>query len=370
MEHVAGFLLALFVVCGLRVQDIDLQPAVGTVNDLWFRNYTPLFQGLEHLDEHEIFSPINRNKKKIVILGASAADSLGCDRTWHHPDPQREPTANAAFECSITNQINLQLRERHPDWKAFNLARNGAKLTALLYIYARIMELKPEIVIFADTGGYYAWENGGANDLNNEQYDFITRAFQSDPAAMEAWNGFLREMEKHGTEIPRAKEKVPGPYALFEPRTSTSLADFLELGFRFVRQQTVYDPGPPLPIQLVPFSPNHPVSNPVEPVLAKDPDFGYFQGSDAIRALQKSRGGRYLFIVLPRSEFVYPGSRETWDRSFGKYVLSHGGEYSSELVDLELKPVLETYDGAHQSIFGNKRIATGIIHILEEKHLL
>ncbi len=34
-------------------------------------------------ETQEIFAPENAGKKKIVLLGASAVDSIGCDLSWH-----------------------------------------------------------------------------------------------------------------------------------------------------------------------------------------------------------------------------------------------------------------------------------------------
>lgn len=110
-QHIGAFALALIVVLVLQVQDIDLQPWIGAINEQWFQSHTPIFAGMDNLDKHEVFAPLYRNTKKIVLLGASTVDSVGCDGTWHRPDPTRDPPNNAAYECSIANQLNIVLKK-------------------------------------------------------------------------------------------------------------------------------------------------------------------------------------------------------------------------------------------------------------------
>ncbi len=42
-----------------------------------FSPIQPIFAGMDNLDKHEVFAPLYRNTKKIVLLGASTVDSVG-----------------------------------------------------------------------------------------------------------------------------------------------------------------------------------------------------------------------------------------------------------------------------------------------------
>ncbi len=39
-QHIGAFALALIVVLVLQVQDIDLQPWIGAINEQWFQSHT------------------------------------------------------------------------------------------------------------------------------------------------------------------------------------------------------------------------------------------------------------------------------------------------------------------------------------------
>jgi hypothetical protein len=150
-----------------------------------------------------------------------------------------------------------------------------------------------------------------------------------------------------------------------------SLSDLLEWVFLRAAKTSLYEKGPPLPVKLLPFKPfKEEHGELIDAVRARDPVHGYLQGTTVITRLQALHRGSFLYLVMPRTELAGPKRRVGWDEHFGRYIESHGGHYSSELVDLDLKPQVETYDGGHQTIYGNQRIAAGILKILQEQRLL
>ena len=132
MLHLACVAVAALLIFGLRLDSVDLQPVIGRFDIRSFRDYTPYYPGMAELGTHEIFSPRYANTKKIVFLGASNVDSIGCDYTWSLP-PASKATRNAHYSCSIAGQMNELLDEAgQTGWRAFDLARNGSKLTPML----------------------------------------------------------------------------------------------------------------------------------------------------------------------------------------------------------------------------------------------
>src|SRR5262249_50880797 len=141
--------------------------------------------------------------KKIVFLGASAVDSIGCDTTWQDPRVS-EADRNVDYTCSISGQLNQLLADKGlSDWKSFDLARNGTKLTPMLYAFSRIMELHPEIIVWGEAYNYYLWDNADAAALTPSQYAYMDEVFgrYADTAAV--WQAYKTALQKHGwTQVP------------------------------------------------------------------------------------------------------------------------------------------------------------------------
>ncbi len=102
-----------------------------------------------------------------------------------------------------------------------------------------------------------------------------------------------------------------------------------------------------------------------------DKDLGYLQGTNVFSRMQKAMGGSFLFVFFPRSEIQsMPNYRYRFDEAFGNYILENGGHYTSSLLDLKMRPQLDTYDGGHQTIFGNQRIARALFEVLKDQKLI
>jgi hypothetical protein len=369
-NHLLAMAIACLLIFGFRIQDYDLQPLLGQFDDRWYHDYTPYFPGIHQLEKHEIFSPRYRNKKKIVLLGGSTVDAIGCDFSWSRTDPTVQPKINASYVCSIAASLNEQLQAAgFNDWRVFNLARNGAYLTTMLYVYARVSGLKPEIVVYGDIMSVYLANNADANVLKADDYAYLDKVFGATPSMTTVWRAYRENLMKHGWQPPAETAGVNDISPEFQPRERTTLSNILLRLIVLARNSRIAD-GPPFPVKFIPFR-NWEVK-PYVPYTAKHPDegFGYFQGIKLIAQLQRQHGGKLLFYFSP----FYDGRRDLTyinflNDVFGAYLTDNGIPFAS-YVALELKPIYETYDGWHQTVYGNRVIAATLLNDLIERGLI
>lgn len=371
-RHVIAFAVAAVLVFALRIQDVDLQRVLGPMDQHYSHIYTPYFPGLAAIHNHEIFAPENDKKKKIVFLGASAVDAIGCDTTWQ--DTRLTPAEwNIHYSCSVAGQMNDLLAKRgYRDWKAFDLARNGTKLTPMLYVYAQILALKPDIVIWGETYNYYDWENADADALSPGQYALLDRVFGNDPETAATWASYKLTLRANGW-IP-APSVPPAVETDLSQRYHTSINDILLRAIEWLRVQLPVQ-GIPKPLQFKPdlvdwasfrqttsiFDPNY---------HRDDPGFGYFQGFGLIATKQREIGKRMFFYFSPqyfyRNDTYY---KRGLDEVLGGWLTRNAIPFRS-YVSLPLIPVYETVDGVHNSIAGNRKLAEAILNDLEAEKLL
>ena len=376
-NHLVAMAIAFLLIFGFKIQDFDIQPLLGPFDDRWFQDYTPYFPGLDHLEQHEIFSPRYAHKKKIVLLGASSVDSIGCDSSWSNADPTRHPSINADYFCSIAANMNRQLQaEGFDDWRAFNLARNGAWLTPMLYVHARIAVLKPEIVIYGDVirvlgtaVGDYLAKNADANVLNASHYAFLDRTYGASSETALIWRAYRETLMKHGWEPPAETTASNDRSPRFQPRLRTTLSDILVRFIAVARRSRLAD-GPPLPVKFVPFRDWD--QKPYAPYTFENRDqgFGYFQGIKLISELQRRHNGKVFFYFSPlynrRHDLIYlTGLNDI----YGTYLTSNGIPFASHAA-LGLQPIYETYDGEHQTLYGNRIVAAILLNDLREQGLI
>jgi hypothetical protein len=368
LQQTFAMLFAIVIVFGMHVQDADLQPLLGVFDQRSFTNYTPYFPGFDNLDRHEIFAPENLHKKKVVFMGASSVDAIGCDYTWHRPAPGQAP--NVHYTCSLAGQFNSLLKRAHlDDWKAFNLARNGSKLTDGLYIYARILALQPEIVIYGDSFNYYMWENADANAISAARYAFMDEIFSRYPETAARWLAYKVNLQKHGWIAANAEPDPPISLDP-QPRARTSLRDLTVRSLELLRSRLPVS-GPPRPTALNPtyrswakpdYTP-HSFANP-------DPDLGYFQGFRLIADMQKRIGKKFAFFFCPQwehdSDIEYQNGLSD---VFGAYLKQDNIPFAS-YVSMKMAPIDETYDGYHHTVQGNHKIAKAIFRDLEHDGFL
>jgi hypothetical protein len=369
LRHALALLLAAGLVFGVRVQDLNLQRLFGKFDQRYFDTYTPYFPGLDKIETHEVFAPKNANKKKIVFLGASAVDGIGCDTTWVD---SRVPLSekNVHFTCSPSGQLNRILVENGlDDWKSFDLGRNGAKLTSMLYVYSRIISLRPEIVIWGEAFDYYLWENADAAALKPAQYAYMDEVFNRYPDTAAIWRAYKANLEKHGwTPTPDATP-VPAPDLSPKYRASTTLCDLLgltlrnDLSFQAPSNPLVFAPDVNNWTQRQDDVPSHPFDN-------RDPDFGYFQGFRIIANMQRHIDKKMFFYFTPQyfqsTDRSYLGGIKD---VFGDYLAQNGIPFVS-LIQFPLKPAYETPDGYHGTVFGNRKVAAALFDDLEKSRFL
>lgn len=373
--HCLALLCAAILVFGFKVQDYDLQRLIGPVDNRYFESYTPYYPGLVDLKTQELFNPEFRHKKKIVILGASAADSVGCDASWSKPDETRDPKINAHHSCSISGQLNDLLKERgYSDWRVFDLARNGTSLTPMLYTYARAMEVKPDLVVWGESFPYYKNDNASSSALPADMYRHLDAVFDR-PSTKALWQSY-RETVAQGGEagkwtIPPYSPALLPPYDQAEPRERTSVLDLESLGFTKIRQQLKWD-MPPRPV--VQYPEHHKfqqLTADTSPFINPDPGLAYFQGFGIMGALQKEQGGKMMIYFLPQydhreqANFIQALNAGPIPDFLDQHGIGH-----KTLTGMPLKPVAETYDGIHQTRTGNRIIATAILNDLIERKII
>ncbi len=369
-EHLAAILVALLLVLGLRIQDKPLPMLAVWAQAHTAVNYTPYFPGLNRIEQHEVFAPENRPVRKIIFLGASAVHSVGCDSTWIPPSQAIREPANVHHSCSVAAQVNEELARRGVSgWKAFNLAKAGGRLAPMLYVFAKVQPLKPDLVVYGDNFPYFMETNAGADNLLPGDYAALGQVFSASPAAASLWHGFEGTLQRNGllTGVARSPRNIGKSFMRLQPDDSVSgaLANLLS---QPRNRNTELEHPQPLRYAAIrsweqTFQPLKRFDNP-------DPGFGYFQGVALMDEMQKLHGGRVLFYYSPqydhRGDAVY---EQGLDREFGGYLRSRGVAYTS-LVGLPLEPIIDTYDGHHQTVNGNRKIAAALVDQMQAQGLL
>lgn len=368
--HLAAIAMAMVLVLGVRVQDQPL-PALARWTAMHDEgNYTKYFPGLNRIERHEIFSPANSPLRKIVFLGASAVHSVGCDYTWFQPAQAIREPDNVHYSCSVAEQFNDELVRRGiKGWKAFNLGKAGGRLVPMVYVYARLLPLKPDVVVYGDNFPYYMETNAGADNLQGEDYEFLGRVFSVTQQTRSIWEGFEATLREHGlyTGFARSPRNVGKSFMRLQPDDSLSgvLAGLLT---KPRNQFTELDH--PLPLRYARYR----RWETDEPRLPKfynpDPGFSYLQGVRLMGEMQRQHGGKMFMYYSPqfdhRGDTVYNTGLE---KTFGGYLDANKIAHTS-LVELPLVPVIDTYDGHHQTVDGNRKIASALLDRMIEQGLL
>jgi hypothetical protein len=369
LENLAAGVIALAVVIGFPLSQLNANVVFSDINRAVMEDYTPYFPGLNDISSHELFSPKYKNKKKIVLLGASSVDSIGCDYTWHAPEVDQ--ARNVHYTCSIAAHLNrLLAKGGRDDWRAFNLARNGSKLSTDLYIFAKILSIHPDVVVFGDSFNYYMWENAGANDLSAEQFRFMDSVFSDDPDAAETWREFKNKMEAEGWSPEQSTEPLTQEIAVAESEAAISLKDYL------VKKMIEFRAAKPLEAMPRPVAYQASFANwdrpTIESGVAKNPDpgFAYLSGVLLISEMQRRDGhGAFVFFIPQWAHELNKPFLAMLDDEFGGYLRSHGVPFKS-LAGMPMEAVRDTYDRAHQTYYGNKKIAAALFSSLEDEGLL
>ncbi|MBV8059943.1 MAG: hypothetical protein JO253_00265, partial [Alphaproteobacteria bacterium] len=274
---------------------------------------------------------------------------------------------------SVTGHLNALLEQQGlKDWQAFNLACDSSRLASTLLTYARIAELRPDIVIFIDSFPYAETQNAGVSYLDPNLYAYIDSVFSKTPAVAAIWQPYSRFLSRRGNVT---NYKVPETDAHTDPQQATGIVDHINLNDILVaalghmRNVLLMDTQP-LPVLLEPQRRIW-IERGDRDLEETNPLPDYLQGFDVIRTQQATHHGQFLLVFAPMFD----------QRHNAPYLASlRGGRYDGylrarninmlDLVSLSLKPVYETYDGFHQTAYGNAKVAAAIFNHLEQQHLL
>ncbi|RZK16611.1 MAG: hypothetical protein EOO43_14310, partial [Flavobacterium sp.] len=326
---------ASILVFFLEIGNIDVQKFFGPLNARWLEDFTPYYPGLDAIQTHEIFSPKITKQKKIVVIGASAIDSIGCDASWSHTDE----IPNAHWSCSITNQMNSALKDEGiSNWKVFNLARNGARLTPMIYTYLQLLNINPDIVIYGDTYPYYITDNGGATDLKPEHYSYLENISKENPETAKLWADYYAQLLKNGLRINKpSTQEIKTPFEeIF--REKITLIDILAAGLRTVKNFKFAD-GADFKISIRPLT----INPAMDDFKFDDRGLVYFKGIELIAKFQKLNGKKFLFYFSPNAEHRLSTKRNLeLDRIYGSIADQDQFKYLN-LTTLPLELGKETY---------------------------
>lgn len=374
-QHFYALFFAFLLIFIFRINYLNLEGVVYKFDERLFKQYTPYFPGLKNIEDHELFSIKYRDKKKIVILGSSGADSIGCDASWSRQDDNLSPYSNVHHSCSITGQLNLLLAEKgFSDWHVFNLARNGTALTPMLYVYSKVIEAKPEIVIWGEDYAYYKVRNADSSELLPSMYEHMDAVFgRADTESI--WLRYRNTISKNATDrewvLPSFNPLKEEPIYRFKDRDETSINDLFQLFFGNIQERLMFD-YPPRPTQLYPahFSfPSLRIDN--SPFKNQDPGFEYLNGISLINLIQNENGNDFVFYFLPQYK---SRSLPSYQHALAKGEVANYLNYlevkNKSFVALPLNPITETYDGEHQTTAGNRIIAKIIMNDLIDKKLI
>ncbi|MEJ1937261.1 hypothetical protein WDZ92_44270, partial [Nostoc sp. NIES-2111] len=234
-----------------------------------------------------------------------------------------------------------------------------------LYTYARILALKPDIVVLGEAFNYYMWENADPGSLTAEQFAYMDAVFGRYQETAAIWRSYKQNLERHGWTPPSPAAAPPDVDTGRQPRSSTSLSDLILRGLAIIRSLPEFDEMP-RPVELDGSNRAWP-HNVVPPHQFENPDagFGYFQGYKLVGAMQKSIGRATFFYFSPQWDYSTDTSyQKGLVEIFGGYLTAAGIPFDS-YVPMALTPIRETYDGSHQTRFGNRRIASAILDDLE-----
>jgi hypothetical protein len=366
--------IILIVLSGMMaylVMQADVGPIFGVINKRSISLYSEKFQGSPSINTHALFDPKHADKKKILFLGPSFVMSIGCDMSWSFPDKTRNPERNEHQHCTIHHQLQLLLEKgEYNKWRTFNLASNASKFAHSFFIYLATLKIKPDIVIIGGNNYNYLTRFGLHDPYfikSPIRLKFIKQSLKTllGDKAWQPWEDYL----KTWAELSQQKNLDAIPYYDFAPDpvipiASYSLVELVQKRFSEFRKTPAYE-GPLLPVKHYPWTMEK----------SSDSGEGYQHGYltswlKQIKLIQQQHGGNLLYYQHPTWGFR---DSPTYQKYFSQPLtkaLDEAGVINRNWVDFPLKIVEETYDGGHQTLQGNQRIAQLIFDALQEEKLL
>lgn len=339
------------------------------VNTRQFDAFTPYFPGLDNLQKHEIFDPQYAGYKKILILGASNADSLGCDGSLSVDDKSRTPPRNVHFTCRIDYLLQQQLwAHGHKDWRVFNLGRTGTSALAVMMIYLLASEVRPDIVI--NVGGRHNQNRNGDWETliaKPEHATFVDNMLSNDPTVRPEWLELKKVLMRHGwngKDGLGGPVSAPVPYVEHKPFTVFTILSSWIGKFRSAKLCDCR----PHEVKFYPFT-DSPVPGSMKPP-AQPYDMGYALVDQIINKLQLKAGHRYIVYQFPRLEMrnnpaMFKAFRGPYIAALDKY-----GIPNVDLTDYPMRVGIDIYDTGHHTLYGNQKLAPLIFDYLEKGNFL
>jgi hypothetical protein len=174
---------------------------------------------------------------------------------------------------------------------------------------------------------------------------------------------------KHGWEPPAETTASNDLSPNFQPRQRTTLSDILVHFIAVARSSRLAD-GPPLPVKFVSFRDWGPYPYVPYTFQNRDQGFAYFQGVKLISELQRRHNGKVFVYFSPFYNNRHNLTVLTaLTDIYGTYLTTNGISFASH-TGLGLQPIYETYDGEHQTMYGNRIFAAILLNDLIEQGLI
>ena len=337
--------------------------------------YTSYFPGINKLHKHDIFREYPDKLEKVAIVGSSSAESIGCDASWTYKDSNRHPMRNISKKCSIPHNINLMYNKNSKnDYEFFNLAKAGAKFFQVVNISKNIIKSDVKRIIYLVQLDYFYKLNYGLDNIDsivdkNDILDFInlnsTEALQhydlvkidSEKNSDISYDALYNYIKLGASNFSKSTIDIELNQKLYIT-VKDVIASFL---FSFHEELDFKD------------------DQPGEVVLYPE----YFKEEKFDGNISKIKKGLRLFelmsevlelngvemnvVFLPDVSLSASESLTTLRASSQYQNLESKGILMADLIDFELKPILENYDGKHLTLYGNIKVAEELTFLLKQK---
>ncbi len=357
---IMGALCALFL-ANIQVQiDRDLVPYFLKKN-----YYVNDFPGIASLKRHQIFQNYSQDVVKIAIVGSSSAESLGCDASWVYKDLSRTPIRNNSTSCSITYHTNLiSDRDVTKKYEFFNLAKAGAKFLQVAQISKRIIESDVNKVLYLAQADYFHKGNYGVSNITSfsertELIEFLklenTKKFKKllldlkEPPKKISWSydgiySFLRRKSSSPTNT--------GIEEYENDVLTLTVKEIISYFLFYIHDR--FDPKHDQPGEIV-FYPEH------FKIKKFDGDINRITEGLALFELLsetlQDRGVDFKVVFLPDVSLSQSEKLNALRKSIQYQNLIKKNIIVADLIDFNLLPIIENFDGKHLTTYGNKRIA-------------
>ena len=202
--------------------------------------------------------------------------------------------------------------------------------------------------------------NAGADNLSGDDYAQMAKVFSATAQTTASWNAFYAQLRGHGTVDGLVTQPRSIAKNLLRLQPSDSLSGEIAQVLGAPRNRNA-GLAHPQPVAYNTFRRWEPQDPPITRFDNPDPGMRYFQGMALIAQMQRLHGGQLFFYHSP--QFDHRADRVYVDgvtQEFARYLEAQGIAHTS-LIDMPLAPITETYDGVHQTLYGNRKIAATLL---------